>query len=198
MMLIILKNAHSTLEWYDNNHKDLNPDINWCIWREPWERFISGVWTDVVAEQALHRPNTDNHSVAEVIPKIMDGDWVKQQVQGDGPESLYYKAGHMITQWNDLQKECHRGKIFDGSIRIYGSVKTATKTHFNIKAPFKINESPANIIKKIKDTLIPFKTDIVMTYLQQDYEIWQQLDPMLNRVHTPFIDVPVDKIRKDI
>ena len=33
---------------------------------------------------------------------------------------------------------------------------------------------------------------------KQDYEIWEQLDPVLNRTHTPFIDVPVDKIRKDL
>ena len=36
------------------------------------------------------------------------------------------------------------------------------------------------------------------TYLQQDYEIWEQLDPVLNHTHKTFIDVPVDKIRKDI
>ena len=198
MILLILKNAHSTLERYDDYHKDLHPDINWCVWREPWQRFVSGVWTDIVSTQTLNRPNTNNHSVAEIIPKIMDRHWVRQQVQGDGAETLYYNAGHMISQWNDLQKECHRRKIFDGSVRIYGNVKTATKTHYNIKAPIKINASPPNIIKKIKDTLIPFRTEIVETHLQQDYEIWQQLDPVLNSIHKPFIDVSVDKIRKDI
>ena len=198
MLLLILKNAHSTLEWYEENHTDLQPDINWCVWREPWHRFVSAVWTDVVEKQQLDRPNSDNHSVAEIVPKIMDKDWLRQQVQGDGPEALYYNAGHMITQWNDLQRECHRLKLFNGSVRIYGSVKTATKTHFNIKAPRAINQSPPTVLRKIKDTLSPFKAHIVETYLQQDYEIWEQLDPVLNRTHTPFIDVPVDKIRKDL
>lgn len=198
MILIILKNAHSTLEWYGENHTDLNPDINWCVWREPWTRFVSSVWTDVVEKQQLDKLNSDNHSTAEIIPKMLDKEWVRQQIEGDGPKAMYYNAGHMISQWNDLQKECHRRRLSDGMVRIYGSVKTATKTHYNIKAPVKINESPAPVIKKIKDTLIPFKKDIVETYLQQDYEIWEQLDPVLNRTHKTFIDVPVDKIRKDI
>ena len=47
-------------------------------------------------------------------------------------------------------------------------------------------------VRKLK-----FKKQIVETYLQQDYEIWEQLDPVLP-TYSPFITVPVDKIRKDI
>ena len=198
MILLILKNAHSSLESYANKKTDLLPDINWCVWREPWQRFVSGVWTDVVEKQRLDRPNSDNHSTAEIVPKMMDKDWVRQQIQGDGPEALYFNAGHMISQCNDLRKECHRRKLSDGMIRIYRNVKAATKAHYNIRKPHEINVSPNTVIKRIRDTLIPFKAEIIETYLQQDYEIWEQLDPMLNRIHNSFIDVPVDKIRKDI
>tara|TARA_B100001057_G_C22756348_1_gene913932 strand:+ start:802 stop:1398 length:597 start_codon:yes stop_codon:yes gene_type:complete len=198
MILHILKNAHSSLEYYDDTQTDLCPNVNWCVWREPWQRFISGVWTDVVNRQKLDEPNTKNYSVDEVLNKIMNKDWVRQQVEGNGPETMYYNAGHMISQWNNLQTECHRRRLSEGNIRIYGSVKTATKIHYNIEIPHKINVSPPDVIKKIRDILIPYKVSIINDWLQEDYKIWDQLDPTLIRNHTPFIDVPVDKIRKDI
>tara|TARA_S200000501_G_scaffold53081_1_gene43234 strand:- start:289 stop:882 length:594 start_codon:yes stop_codon:yes gene_type:complete len=197
MILLILKNAHSSLEYYDGTQTDLCPDVNWCVWREPWQRFISGIWTDVVGKQKLDKPATKNYSVDELTTKIMDKDWLHKQMEGDGHQSLFYNAGHMMSQWNYLIKECHRRKLSAGMIRIYGRVKTATKIHFDIKAPHKINVSPSDVIERIRDTVLPFKKQIVETYLQQDYEIWEQLDPVLPS-YKPFITVPVDKIRKDI
>ena len=198
MILIILKNAHSTLEWYGENHTDLNPDINWCVWREPWTRFVSSVWTDVVEKQQLDKLNSDNHSTAEIIPKMLDKEWVRQQIEGDGPKAMYYNAGHMISQWNDLQKECHRRRLSDGMVRIYGSVKTATKIHYNISKARIINQSPPDVILRIDYALRPFKAQIIEEWLQQDYTIWDQLDPQLQIDSPTSIDIPVDKIRKDI
>ncbi len=190
MILYILKNAHSSLQHYADNEQDLHPEIDWCVWREPWQRFISAVWTDVIDNQtgkASHKTGT-----AGIIPKMLDKDWLRQQMEGDGVESLYDRAGHMITQWNNLQKECHRRNLTSGSVRIYSKVHTATKIHYAIEDPHKINVAPPNVIKKIKDTLIPLKQRIVQEWLIEDYEIWDQLESV------PFIDVAVDKIRKDI
>ena len=197
MILYILKNAHSSLEWYAERLPESQNAVNWTVWREPWNRFVSGIWTDVVGKQQLDKPHTKNHTVDELITKIKDENWMRQQMEGDGHESLFYNAGHMMSQWNYLAKECHRRKLKDGYVRIYNSVKTATKIHFKIKAPHKVNVSPPDVIKRINSTILPFKKQIVETYLQQDYEIWEQLDPVLP-TYRPFITVPVDKIRKDI
>ncbi len=196
--LLILKNAHSTLEWYDDNRENNYPSVNFCVWREPWQRFASAVWTDVIQKQELENPATRNYQT-DMLPTLMrDESWLRQQIQGNGQDTLFYNAGHMITQWNNLQRECHRYKITEGQIRIYRSMKIATKTHYNIKAPQVVNQSPQDVIGKIKLALQPFKDKIIEEWLSQDYVIWDQLDPQVNVDAPQFIELPVDKIRKDI
>ena len=118
MILYILKNAHSSLEWYAERLPESQNAVNWTVWREPWNRFVSGIWTDVVGKQQLDKPHTKNHTVDELITKIKDENWMRQQMEGDGHESLFYNAGHMMSQWNYLTKECHRRKLKDGYVRI--------------------------------------------------------------------------------
>lgn len=194
--LLILKNGHSTLENCSEFNKDCYPEINFCAWRNPWQRFVSAVWTDVVENQS-HK-NTRDYSVDMIVPLINDKVWLRQQIEGGGQDTLFYQSGHMITQWNNLQRECQRFKITQGAIRIYRSVNTATKIHYNISKARIINQSPPDVILRIDYALRPFKAQIIKEWLQQDYTIWDQLDPQLQIDSPTSIDIPVDKIRKDI
>lgn len=194
--LLILKNGHSTLEQYSELHKDWHPEINFCAWRNPWQRFVSAVWTDVVMHQNHQR--TSDYSIDMVVPLINDKVWLRRQIEGGGQDTLFYQAGHMITQWNNLQQECQRLDITQGAIRIYKSIKTATEIHYNISTPQIINQSPPDVILRIDQALRPFKAQIIEEWLQQDYTIWDQLDPQLHIDSSTSIDIPVDKIRKDI
>ena len=60
MILYILKNAHSSLEWYAERLPESQNAVNWTVWREPWNRFVSGIWTDVVGKQQLDK---QTHSI---------------------------------------------------------------------------------------------------------------------------------------
>ena len=55
MYLVILKNYHSTIEDIINTHEDVHPKEVWTVWRDPRQRFISGVWHDIVQHQPPKR-----------------------------------------------------------------------------------------------------------------------------------------------
>jgi len=195
--LLILKNGHSTLERYSQIREDRHPAINFCVWRDPWQRFVSAVWTDVIEQRSSQQP-THKYKIKMLSSLMADKVWLRQQVEGEGQDTLFYQAGHMITQWNNLQTECQRFDITQGPIRIYRSIKTATKIHYNISKPRIINQSPNDVIARMHNVLRPFKAQIIDEWLQQDYAVWDQLDPQLQPFVPESIDIPVDKIRKDI
>ena len=72
MYLVILKNYHSTIEDIINTHEDVKPNEVWTVWRHPWQRFISGVWHDIVQHQTTKTPRTTDHYFTEIKQKLRD------------------------------------------------------------------------------------------------------------------------------
>ena len=72
MYLVILKNYHSTIEDIINTHEDIKPREVWTVWRDPWRRFISGIWHDIVQHQQTRTPKTIDHYFTEIKDKLRD------------------------------------------------------------------------------------------------------------------------------
>lgn len=194
MYLVILKNYHSTIEDIINTHEDVKPNEVWTVWRDPWQRFISGVWHDIVQHQTTKTPRTTDHYFTEIKQKLRDKKWVKKMMLGTNAE--HDESGHMQPQWLQVKRELNRHKITEGSVRVYMSLRDGITNHFPgcNKMPW-INPMPSGIAHNIEYEIRAVWPDIShIHYFYKDQELWKQL----NQNMYGWDDIGVDKFKQGI
>ena len=194
MYLIILKNYHSTIEDIINTNKDAKASEIWTVWRDPWQRFISGVWHDIVMDQAKSKRNTNKHYFSEIKQKLRDKKWLHRMMMGINEE--HDGSGHMQPQWLQVQRELRRHKIEQGKVRVYGSLRDGLMHHYpDVHHLPWINPMPSGFKHNIEIEIRAVWPNIgYINFFGKDQELWQTL----NKNMTGFVDIQVDKFYEGI
>ena len=194
MYLVILKNYHSTIEDIISTHEDIKPREVWTVWRDPWQRFISCVWHDIVQHQQTQTAKTIDHYFTEIKDKLRDKDWLKKMMMGVNKQ--HDESGHMQPQWLQVKRELNRHKITEGSVRVYVSLRDGILSHFPgcHRMPW-INPMPSGIAHNIEYEIRAVYPDIRhIHYFYKDQELWREL----NKNMYGYADIKVDKFQKGI
>ena len=194
MYLVILKNYHSTIEDIINTHEDTQPREIWTVWRDPWQRFISTVWHDIVKDQPTESPKSVNHYFTEIKHKLRDKAWLDTMMMGVNEQ--HDQSGHMQPQWLQVKRELARHCITQGTVRVYMSLRDGILKHFPgcHKMPW-INPMPSGIAYNIENEIRAVWPNIsYIKYFYKDQELWQQL----NKNMYGYADIPIDKFQLGI